>query len=314
MALMPFDQQNYFDVQQPNENQYLTGNPSTQNGANTDWMDAGTDWTKYGGWSNGAGSSQTNTPPPSGTALGTIGSGGGLFAGGQSYLQPGQMPGMTNLGNGVFGSSYTAPGQGMQQQGTTQAGGLGQYTPEGYDIGKLNDPANANSTKYQVGRILSNFPPGPEGLQQAAPQLAALGITVLGRDKIRLPDGTTADVGRAFSDPNSTKAWQYNWSGLDNGGGGGFQGGPAQGNPFQSFMNPGLNFGGGGGPMQGGGGNNFMHMLYQMMQRQRNQGGGQMFNPIGGGFGNGGGQMYLGGGVIDPITGQRRNPRPGEPQ
>lgn len=281
MSLMSFDQPNsFFQTEQPNQNQYLTGDPNTQQGANTDWMSPNTDWTKYGGWSNGAGSSQTNTPPPSGTALGTISNGGGLYTNPTEWLRQNNN-GNTGI-NPWLGSYF--PGQGspgpFQSQGTTQTG-VGQYTPEGYDIGKLNDPANANSTKYQVGRILSNFPPGPEGLQQAASQLAALGISVVGRDKIRLPDGTTADVGRAFSDPNANKAWQYNWFGPDNGQGGGMTNQPGLGSPMQSFM----------GNQQMGGNNFLQNILYQIMQQQRGQAGrpgGGMFNPIGGGISSGG--------------------------
>lgn len=120
----------------------------------------------------------------------------------------------------------TSAGPGSLLGNMAAGGSVGQYMPEGYDQGKFNDPTNANSTKYQVGRILSKYPPGPEGLQAAAAELQKLGINIAGKDKIRLPDGTTADVGRAFSDPGANHAWQYNWSG------------PAEGNQAANPMAP----------------------------------------------------------------------------
>lgn len=115
--------------------------------------------------------------------------------------------------SGIPASMPTSAGPGSLLGNMAAGGTVGQYMPEGYDSGKFNDPTNANSTKYQVGRILSKYPPGPEGLQAAAAELEKLGIKVSGKDRITLPDGTTTDVGKAFSDPGANHAWQYNWSG-----------------------------------------------------------------------------------------------------
>lgn len=265
-------------IEKPQQNQFLTGNPSTDPNAQTDWMNPSSSVPNSG--FSGMGSSGGATPIASatnnGTALGAIGSGNSS---------------------------------------------VGQYTPEGYDTGKLNDPANANSLKYQVGRILSNYPPGQAGLQQAAQQLQALGISVVGKDSIRLPDGTTADVGRAFSDPNAQHAWQYNWSGPMDGSGQSmptsYMGSQQQQNPMQNsqFMNQ------------------ILQQMFASQQAQRkftsqeqmpNQQGG--FIPPTGGFSgyesalpnqivnNGSEMSYLGGGVYDPELGRYRNPRRGEPQ
>lgn len=68
------------DSQQPQQNQYLTGNPTTQMGANTDWMNQGSgiDMSKNSGF-NGGNISQTQSNPPSqvsnGTMLGSIAAG-----------------------------------------------------------------------------------------------------------------------------------------------------------------------------------------------------------------------------------------------
>lgn len=279
-------------TQQPQQNQYLTGNPATQPNANTLWMD------------------QSQTSPTTG-----INGGGGISNISQQQSNP-----PSQVSNGTM-------------LGSIAAGNVGTYMPGGYDQAKFNDPANANSTKYQVGRILSKYPPGPEGLQAASQELSALGISVIGKDKIKLPDGTTVDVGFSFSDPNAQHNWQYNWSGPL---------GSQQGNMPGNSM-----FG-----MQQGNNqfsqNNMMNQIWQALQARRYKFSDQQFNPSGGYVppsGNTGvsGQigmnpqpqfnipsllglfggsewsndphrMYFGGGVYDPATGMTRQPRYGEPQ
>src|SRR5882757_10083161 len=102
---------------QPQQNQYLNGNPGTDTQANTRWMDP-------------------NQSSP------TTGINGGGTPGGK-VQQP--------LINGTM-------------LGQISSGQVGQYMPQGYDQGKFGDQ-NKHDPKYDVGRILSKYPPGPEGLQ-----------------------------------------------------------------------------------------------------------------------------------------------------
>lgn len=196
------------DTEQPNENQSSWG-PSNQQ--------------------NSSENSQAETSPGWGSSVNSGISGGmsGMsgMSGDQYKIQP--LPWQQNdMQQPTSAPSWQNQGQTQQPTGT-----VGQYMPEGYDTGKFSDPTNANSTKYQVGRILSQYAPGEAGLQQAAAELSKLGINVIGRDKIRLPDGTTTDVGKSFSDPNANHAWQYNWSG---------PGGDSGGNNFGPSMNVGF--------------------------------------------------------------------------
>jgi hypothetical protein len=72
--------------------------------------------------------------------------------------------------------------------------------PPGYDAAKW---ANLSHTtpKYTVGRILSYYPPTPDGLTQALPEIqkAYPGTTRVGDDKIDIPDVGVVDVGLSFS-------------------------------------------------------------------------------------------------------------------
>ena len=176
--------------QRPQQNQYLTGNPSTNNNANTNWMGS---------------ASTTRTPgnivqaqpnPPSrvsnGTMLGSIGNTQRFTPPGSSFLDPNIM----------------SRGLGGQQQ---QAGNVGQYMPQGYDQGKWNDP-NKNSPKYVIGRILSKYPPNSQGLQAAAPELQSLGYRVDGKDGIIDPNGVRIDVGQAFSAAGTSGMGNWWWN------------------------------------------------------------------------------------------------------
>lgn len=251
--------------QQPQRNQYLTGNPSTQPEANTLWMDQS--------------QRSENT--------GITGGGGMPNISQQQPTPPSQVPNGTMLGS-------------------IAAGNVGQYMPGGYDQAKFNDPSLGTSTKYQVGRILSKYPPGPDGLRAASQELSALGISVIGKDTIRLPDGTTVDVGNSFSDPNAQHTWQYNWSGpLGSSSPGNSMFGQQQGNnPFAQ--------------------NNMLQQIWQAMQARRNQFGNQQFNPSGGYYGGGNSSFFPPGtntgfaGGVDRgqpqfaiNTGSYLNPQPG---
>lgn len=90
-------------------------------------------------------------------------------------------------------------------------GQVGQYMPQGYDQGKWNDP-NKHDPKYDVGRVLSKYPPTPAGLKAAEAELKALGFSIMGDDKIVGADGKPVDVGRGFSEAARTGgqgAWQW---------------------------------------------------------------------------------------------------------
>jgi len=71
--------------------------------------------------------------------------------------------------------------------------------PAGWDAAKWINPDH-NTPKYVVGRILSRFPPTPDGLTQALPEIqkAMPGTTRVGDDKLNIPDVGVVDVGLSF--------------------------------------------------------------------------------------------------------------------
>lgn len=70
---------------------------------------------------------------------------------------------------------------------------------EGFDPGKLSNPSH-QTLKYQVGRILQQYPNSPEGLRDALPAIQALvpeaRITGTAGDKLDFGAHTTADGAR----------------------------------------------------------------------------------------------------------------------
>lgn len=118
----------------------------------------------------------------------------------------------TNTGTAV---SSAASGNAGQQPQYAGQGTLGQYMPQGYDPTKWANQGH-NTPKYDIGRILSKYPPTPEGLQQAAAEVAASGHgTVTGKDKITLAQGNpeygghVIDVGQNFSGNADNKNWYW---------------------------------------------------------------------------------------------------------
>lgn len=97
--------------------------------------------------------------------------------------------------------------------GAITAGNVGQYMPEGYDQRKWD--SGHSSPKYDVFRILSKYPPGPEGLQAAGPELQQAGYKLSGKDGIIGPDGVFIDVGRGFSGGQNMGWW---WNPHEQGG------------------------------------------------------------------------------------------------
>lgn len=80
----------------------------------------------------------------------------------------------------------------------TAAGGAGAPVGllEGFDPGKLSNPSH-QSLKYQVGRILQQYPNSPQGLRDALPAIQALvpevRITGSSGDKLDFGAHTGAD-------------------------------------------------------------------------------------------------------------------------
>jgi hypothetical protein len=72
--------------------------------------------------------------------------------------------------------------------------------PPGYDPAKWANLSH-NTPKYAIGRILSYYPPTPDGLTQALPEIqkAYPGTARVGDDKIDIPDVGIVDVGLSFS-------------------------------------------------------------------------------------------------------------------
>jgi hypothetical protein len=73
-------------------------------------------------------------------------------------------------------------------------------TMHGWNAAKWADPTHV-TPKYVIGRILANFPPTPQGLQDAMPEIqrAMPGTTLVGDDKLSLPGVGLVDVGLSFS-------------------------------------------------------------------------------------------------------------------
>lgn len=94
---------------------------------------------------------------------------------------------------------------------------------EGFDTGKLNDPAHT-TLKYTFARLASKYPPTAEGLRQlvADPEFAALGIQSLGNGNFKLPDGSIVDAIRGFQEGGY--AWQWGVTGTGTTDGTGTQG------------------------------------------------------------------------------------------
>jgi hypothetical protein len=101
-------------------------------------------------------------------------------------------------------------GTGAQQPAAQAQPSYAQYAMPGWEQSKWGD-ASHTTPKYTVGRILSQFPDTPEGLQQAMPQIqqAFPGAQLVGQDKINIPGVGIVDVGVGFSQGGGQGwAWQ----------------------------------------------------------------------------------------------------------
>jgi hypothetical protein len=96
-----------------------------------------------------------------------------------------------------------APGAPPPQPTNYSGAGL-----EGFDTGKLNDPTHT-SVKYTFGRLASKYPANATGYAQLIqdPEFQRMGFQSLGNGNIRLPNGETIDVMRAFGEGG--RAWQW---------------------------------------------------------------------------------------------------------
>lgn len=97
---------------------------------------------------------------------------------------------------------------GFAQPGFTRAGTAA--VPAGWDATKWNDQTH-QTPKYVVGRILSNYPDNPGGLQSALGdiQKAYPGTQLIGDDKLMIPGVGIVDVGVSFgSGGGHGWAWQ----------------------------------------------------------------------------------------------------------
>jgi hypothetical protein len=131
----------------------------------------------------------------------------------QATAAPATQPTYTPPANAGSWNSY------YQQPGTTQPTGTYGAPPpqptnysgaglEGFDTGKLNDPTHT-SVKYTFGRLASKYPATAGGYSQLIqdPEFQRMGFQSLGNGNIRLPNGETIDVMRAFGEGG--RAWQW---------------------------------------------------------------------------------------------------------
>lgn len=142
------------------------------------------------------------------------------------------------------------------RQPTPLGGGQPQFDYQsqamaGWDQGKWSNPEH-QTMKYQVGRILSMFPPTPEGLRQALPliQQFAPNATIDGLDKlVGLGGETLGPIDALVGAQQGGKSWGWQDLGeADMSGSFGMPSGPVQIGGGQSF-----GFSGGGGSMPASG-------------------------------------------------------------
>jgi hypothetical protein len=78
----------------------------------------------------------------------------------------------------------------------------------GWDAAKWADTTHV-TPKYVIGRILANFPPTPQGLKDALPEIqrALPGTNLVGDDKLNIPGVGAVDVGLSFSAGGGVGWW-----------------------------------------------------------------------------------------------------------
>jgi hypothetical protein len=101
-------------------------------------------------------------------------------------------------------ATSAAPGAPAPAAGTTTS----KPVMPGWDPAKWADEKHV-TPKYLVGRILSNYPPTPQGLKDALAEIqkALPGTTIVGDDKLDIPDVGKVDVGLAFKKGGGVGWW-----------------------------------------------------------------------------------------------------------
>lgn len=99
------------------------------------------------------------------------------FAAGGGETEAATGGGVSGALSDLLGGNTGAAGgvdRGPVTNGATSAGGLGQFADAlgGFDTSKFDGVDE--SPKYIVGRVLSKYPPTPDGLKQALPEIQAL--------------------------------------------------------------------------------------------------------------------------------------------
>jgi len=164
--------------------------------------------------------------------------------GGYEDEEPGSYPnrpgdinvGATTTGRPFLPGEDSGPGTGYPRGPSTPS----PYAPQamsGWDQNKWADPA-VTTPKYVVGRILSNYPTTPQGIQQAMPAIlkAFPNATFNGKDILTIPGMGSVDILVGATSTGGTGwAWQpttdengnplpsdgsASWAGGDGGGGG----------------------------------------------------------------------------------------------
>lgn len=164
-------------------------------------------------------------------------SNGGINPGGTSAgsVLAGSTPGGSGMSGFVRGVLNSAP-QAAQLANGAQPG---QYANmlQGFDPAKL--AAGKNDPKYNFAAIAQDYAPTPAGYQQLVqdPRFQSAGFSPVGKDSIRLPDGSVVDVGLSFGSGGG-KGWWWGASDPNAPAGGAMAapGAPAGGgNPFAGY-------------------------------------------------------------------------------
>jgi hypothetical protein len=118
-----------------------------------------------------------------------------------------------NFLSGLLGSnSPIASTASTGATSTNPTGGTNSTTlppcPPGWDPVKWSDLSHT-TPKYVVGRIITQYPPTPQGLIDAMPQLQAAipGLTQVGDDTLSIPGAGVVDVGLSFGAGGGVGWW-----------------------------------------------------------------------------------------------------------
>jgi len=119
---------------------------------------------------------------------------------------------LTVMGSGSSSKALSTTGSGASPFSTTDMSVEDTPLPPcpgGWDATKWANP-NHTTPKYVVGRILWRYPPTPESLQQLLPVIQAHypGTTLVGQDKLQIPDVGLIDVGVDFG-PGHGQSWAW---------------------------------------------------------------------------------------------------------